>query len=455
MILNGFLEEYNGANNSNNSIIHKISHCDLDTCLSVKIRATTSTQKVKKLNPGHILKLIVSDKDDGYLVFTGTGIKITIFNQESLEMLKILSKYLDFGLLADQEETIEQINVGFFVKNTLSDQNLTQPGFDFVSWCLTVRYGNSFRIPEQILTKSSSPEIELPSYSQLSVTLYNFQKEAIQWMLTRETAKISMPNRLFHLVDRWYFDLKSGYCYFGNFSTTSSSLLGGLLFDEMGLGKTLMILGLIVANPLSEKRKVSHTSNQDFVKSTLIVCPKSLLNQWQLEITDRAPSLSCYQYQGNNSLEENPSFGDFDVILTTYGVLRRELYAAKPGRDGSRRKERKVDRRTCPLMEYVWHRVVLDEAQMVENPNSKPAELACLLRRTYSWGCTGTPCPKTGQIGDMKSIFKFIKCDLADWAFLHMVPDSALSEFLCPLVHKNNKKNCASEVFRLSCYIVD
>ena len=63
---------------------------------------------------------------------------------------------------------------------------------------------------------------------------------------------------------------------------------------------------------------------------------------------------------------------------------------------------------------------------------------------------TGTPCPLTGTIDDMSGIFSFIKCNLYGWRYMDFVPDIKLADLLRPIVHKNTKENCRSEVFSTS-----
>ncbi|MFJ5101692.1 SNF2-related protein [Streptomyces sp. NPDC088554] len=129
--------------------------------------------------------------------------------------------------------------------------------------------------------------------------------------------------------------------------------LGGCLADDMGLGKTITVIAL----HLHRARPAP----------TLVVCPASLLGNWQREITRFAPGVPVHRFHGTGrSLEEVT--GGF--VLTTYGTMRgsAEILAAHP-----------------------WGMVVADEAQHVKNPFSSTARALRTIPAPARVALTGTP----------------------------------------------------------------
>ncbi|HEY0709936.1 MAG TPA: DEAD/DEAH box helicase, partial [Polyangia bacterium] len=132
--------------------------------------------------------------------------------------------------------------------------------------------------------------------------------------------------------------------------------LGGILADDMGLGKTLQTLAVL--------RKGD---------KTLVVCPTSVLPNWQAELTKFRPGLRVCVYHGANRKLES----DADVVLTTYALLRLDGERLSRGdKDGTTRR---------------WDVVVLDEAQAIKNPDSQVARAAYALEAGTRLALTGTP----------------------------------------------------------------
>ncbi|WP_405823826.1 DEAD/DEAH box helicase [Streptomyces sp. NBC_01390] len=129
--------------------------------------------------------------------------------------------------------------------------------------------------------------------------------------------------------------------------------LGGCLADDMGLGKTITVIALHLRRARSEP--------------TLVVCPASLLGNWQREITKFAPGVPVRRYHGpDRTLDDTP--GGF--VLTTYGTMR----SAAPR-----------------LAEQPWGMVVADEAQHVKNPYSATAKALRTIPTPARVALTGTP----------------------------------------------------------------
>jgi SNF2 family DNA or RNA helicase len=130
--------------------------------------------------------------------------------------------------------------------------------------------------------------------------------------------------------------------------------LGGVLADDMGLGKTIQILALHLSRPGTGP--------------TLIVCPATLLGNWQREAARFAPGVTVHRHHGSGrSLE---GVGPGDLVVTTYGLVRRDVdeLAAVP-----------------------WGLVVADEAQAVKNPFSRTARALRAIPSGARIALTGTP----------------------------------------------------------------
>lgn len=129
--------------------------------------------------------------------------------------------------------------------------------------------------------------------------------------------------------------------------TLSAYGLGGLLADDMGLGKTIQVLAYF-------------RSEQEKGKQHLVVCPASLLFNWNAEAARFAPSLKCTMIYGGKSERKQKlrEGADSDLLITSYDYLKRDmdLYG-----------------------QYRFDTVILDEAQYISNPRTKNAQAVKLL----------------------------------------------------------------------------
>ena len=155
--------------------------------------------------------------------------------------------------------------------------------------------------------------------------------------------------------------------------------LGGCLADDMGLGKTIQVLAMFV------RRQALLTAGGIAHRPALVIVPKSLVFNWIEEARKFAPSLRVLNYTGNARIDESAALVDHDIILTTYGTLRRDI----------------VNHR-----EIEFDYVVLDEAQSIKNAASQAAKACRLLRARHRLALTGTPVEN--HIGELWSIFEFL-----------------------------------------------
>ncbi|MCB5166783.1 ATP-dependent helicase [Streptomyces bambusae] len=129
--------------------------------------------------------------------------------------------------------------------------------------------------------------------------------------------------------------------------------LGGCLADDMGLGKTVTLIALHLHRARPEP--------------TLVVCPASLLGNWQREIEKFAPGVPVRRFHGSGRTLDGLAGG---FVLTTYGTMRA----------GAAR-----------LAEQRWGMVVADEAQHVKNPHSATAKALRTIPAPARVALTGTP----------------------------------------------------------------
>ncbi len=133
--------------------------------------------------------------------------------------------------------------------------------------------------------------------------------------------------------------------------------LGGCLADDMGLGKTITLISL----------HLHRQASPGTAGPTLVVCPASLLGNWEREVQRFAPGMPVRRFHGSaRSLDD----ADEGFVLTTYGTLRRDAVR---------------------LAAHRWALVVADEAQHVKNPSSGTAKALRTVPSQARVALTGTP----------------------------------------------------------------
>ena len=96
---------------------------------------------------------------------------------------------------------------------------------------------------------------------------------------------------------------------------------GGCLADDMGLGKTVMVLALLEAR---RERRAQLSAGPDRPGPSLSVVPRSLVFNWKQEAARFTPKLRILDHTGAGRLAPGEHFDDYDLIITTYGTLRRD-----------------------------------------------------------------------------------------------------------------------------------
>jgi hypothetical protein len=157
--------------------------------------------------------------------------------------------------------------------------------------------------------------------------------------------------------------------------------LGACLADDMGLGKTVQLLALLLARrpPAGRRRRPP---------PTLLVCPMSLVGNWQREAERFAPELAVHVHHGGERLSGpalRRAVRGSDLVITTYALAARD------------REE---------LAAVDWARVVLDEAQNVKNPAARQTQAVKSFRAPSRIALTGTPVEN--RLSELWSILDFL-----------------------------------------------
>jgi SNF2 family DNA or RNA helicase len=134
---------------------------------------------------------------------------------------------------------------------------------------------------------------------------------------------------------------------------------GGCLADDMGLGKTVQTLAMLQSQ-----------KEQGVTGATLLVMPTSLVYNWEMEAKKFTPKLKTFTYTGTNRDKNPEKFGKYDVIITSYGIVRLDIDLLKY---------------------YRFNYVILDESQAIKNPSSNIAKAVRELNSRNRLILTGTP----------------------------------------------------------------
>jgi SNF2 family DNA or RNA helicase len=202
--------------------------------------------------------------------------------------------------------------------------------------------------------------------------------------------------------------------------------LGGCLADDMGLGKTVQALALL--------------DSGERQGPALVVAPRSLIFNWKQEAARFSPRLRILDYTGIGRKEHEGRLDSHDLILTTYGTLRRDA---------------------AVLKDFRFDTVILDEAQAIKNPTTESAKAVRLLKADHRLALTGTPVEN--RLSDLWSIFEFLNPgmlgsasvfkaaaapkDMTDGEALEgPAPQSVLVSAMRPFILRRTKEQVAREL---------
>ncbi|PRT56052.1 DNA repair protein RAD5 [Wickerhamiella sorbophila] len=322
-------------------------------------------------------------------------------NSEMVMRLRQLGLVQLFSRLSLMDARIPDINEALEQINTAISQS-EEPEHSVSTGQMNMLYKNSAR---KELAEANPGD-------SFALSLYPYQKQALQWMLQRESGS-KIPSSMLHpLWTRFEWPDKSGYFYANMHSgelslelpTLEDTNMGGILADEMGLGKTITTLSLV------------HTTD---AKLTLIVAPMSLLSQWESEVrrSAKAKTVHCLVYYGGGVNELSAYVSMISnypkTVVTSYGVLVSEHKQLLKFREKNGLKTAVNSRQDGPsvlgLYGVRFDRLVLDEAHTIKNRNTRTAKACYDINAAKRWALTGTPI--VNRLEDLYSLIKFLKVE--------------------------------------------
>lgn len=246
--------------------------------------------------------------------------------------LQELSSILDGIHVSEKEISSGKVRVpkyrSIYVDNSLKDTNMIKVDRD-----------SSFKNIVRDIRNIADSDYKIPD--SLKSILRNYQKVGYRWLKT--------------MADYGF---------------------GGILADDMGIGKTLQVITLLEDEKLHHPKSIS-----------LVVCPSSLILNWQSEIDKFSKILSCTLISGTSDERTIQIAGckDYDIVITSYDYLKRDI-------------ERYKD------IEFTYE--IIDEAQYIKNHNTKNAIAVKSINSVHRFALTGTPIENS--LAELWSIFDFL-----------------------------------------------
>lgn len=154
--------------------------------------------------------------------------------------------------------------------------------------------------------------------------------------------------------------------------------LGACLADDMGLGKTVQTIAFLLQQ---------HNQNKSIIP-TLLVCPTSVVTNWEREVQKFAPELKIYIHYGDKRLKGKDflvAIQEQDLVITSYSLVFKDI-------------------KTLQMMN--WLGVILDEAQNIKNPETKQSQAVRELNAGFRLALTGTPIEN--RLSELWSILDFL-----------------------------------------------
>lgn len=336
-------------------------------------------------------ELIYEFINNGVSALTELG---EVFLSDSLNQLKVKSN--------------PQISVGVAVKSNLMELTVQSNEYDFEelkevlkSYHLKKRYhrlrnGDFLAIQENSLAtimemmetmqlsvkEFTKGKMKIPAYRALYLDKMLQESEGIAYDRDRkmkamlrdfkavEDSDYEVPSELASILRGYQ---KTGYRWL---RTMEGYHFGGILADDMGLGKTLQVIAVLLAAKKEGKQGTS-----------LIVCPASLVYNWENEILHFAPDLSVKVIAGAiaSRSEQLANLAETDVVVTSYDLLKRDIASYEE-------------------QEFSYH--IIDEAQYIKNPVTQVAKSVKLVHSQTRFALTGTPIEN--RLSELWSIFDFL-----------------------------------------------
>lgn len=292
-------------------------------------------------------------------------LKLHSENMTSEEMADLLSKY-------DRKKKYVRLKNGDFL--TIQDDSLG----------VLAEVRQDLQLTEKDLKKGS---INVPKYramyldaalknnKSLTVEKNKEFKGMVRSMKTIEDSDYEVPDSLKQVMRSYQ---KSGFLWL---KTLRENGFGGILADDMGLGKTLQVISLL----LSEQEEYETGAKER--RRSLIICPASLVYNWQKEIRRFAPSLTPVIVAGSATERAGiiHKSREGDILITSYDLLKRDADIYK---------------------DMVFAVQVIDEAQYIKNPGTQAAKGVKKITAGFKLALTGTPIEN--RLSELWSIFDYL-----------------------------------------------
>lgn len=201
--------------------------------------------------------------------------------------------------------------------------------------------------------------------------------------------------------------------------------LNGILADDMGLGKTLQALSLV------QKAK-----EEDGSMPVLVVCPTSVVFNWESEIQKFTPELTCLKLAGVDRKNLFDKIPEYDIVITSYALIRRDIEALK---------------------DIKFRYVILDESQNIKNAMSQTAQSVKMLNADHKLALSGTPIEN--RLEELWSVFDFLMpgflFNVAEFNFRYVNPimerqdktvEKRLKMQIYPFILRRMKRDVAKDL---------
>lgn len=219
-------------------------------------------------------------------------------------------------------------------------------------------------------------------------------KNLIKNIKAVEEAEFEVPKSLSSTLREYQ---KVGYRWLKTLSTYG---FGGILADDMGLGKTIQVIALLLAQ------------KQEGKKTSLIICPASLIYNWENELQKFAPDLKKCVVAGSigdrKAMIENAI--EYDVLVTSYDLLKRDVNHYKS---------------------IIFETEIIDEAQYIKNQSTQASKAVKIINAKVKFALTGTPIEN--RLSELWSIFDYLMPGLL-YSYYHFK-----EEIEIPIVQDNDE----------------
>ena len=272
------------------------------------------------------------------------------------------------------------------------------------------------------------PIEQQPTFNKIQ--LYNYQKQTIKWMLTREQEQKCIYYNLNDeiIIGNIVYDtIKQNFIL--AYDRQQLNFLGGSLIDEVGLGKTYQMITVSLCNQAKNINYIQNGYNKLFSKGTLVICPNQLGGQWVREfekVINEEYNLNVLPLFTKNHFDKYTyqDLLDADFVITTYNFLGNQCFLQpwvsklstqksyitstkyshidcyntikKMGIEVKNKSSSIFELNPNPLLIH-WHRIVVDEFHEIFTVTKYKylIRLLQLFEGTYKWCMTATPFDKS------------------------------------------------------------